>query len=113
MLPLATIASSTSFSRRGARSEWLIGEWTKGPLIIPAKSTASTTKTMMPQDTGRAQQRAHECRTRLRRGSESHGHQLRYARFLHGHPVEHRSDAHRLLAVGDENKLRLHAHVFY
>src|SRR5579864_143336 len=46
----------------------------------------------------------------LRRCSKPHRYQLRYARLLHSHSIEHRRDAHRFLAVGDENELRLHAH---
>ncbi len=48
----------------------------------------------------------------LRRGPEPYRHQLRDARLLHGHAVQHWSDAHRLLAVGDKHELCLHAHLF-
>src|SRR5579864_6377153 len=41
-----------------------------------------------------------------------HRNQLRYPRFLHGHAIQHGSDAHGFLAVGDEHKLRLDAHFF-
>ena len=51
--------------------------------------------------------------SRLLRRSESYRHQFRHARLLHGHAVEHGGDAHRLLAVGDEDELGLDAHLFH
>src|SRR5580704_557804 len=47
------------------------------------------------------------------RRSEPHRNQLRHARFLHGYAVKHGRNAHGLLAVRDEDELRLDTHVFY
>src|SRR5579883_1757849 len=44
-------------------------------------------------------------RGRLRGRSQTHRHQLRDSRFLHGDAIQDGSDAHRFLAVGDEHEL--------
>src|SRR5580700_2019177 len=49
----------------------------------------------------------------LRRRSEAHRHQLRNSGLLHGYAVEHRRDAHGLLAVRDEHELGLQAHLLH
>ena len=49
----------------------------------------------------------------LCRRAKPHRYQLRDARLLHCHAIQHWSDAHRLLAMRDEHKLRLHAHFFH